>query len=252
MPTEARKISSSEAEYAKRVQGELRNDFTADKSKIRLCVDSKNLSSFEIVEGHPSGLISYPNFCDLMKIPREWVKIVGLSALYDLNALSDDELQRLISDTNSSTENTWYLHFGPVKPELISAVDFKIGKDYVSYDFDRHGRQAMSDLGFECISGDAHQRLLEFLKPGHHHDFVHSAIVCADPLGFKMATIRGLCNSCYVDIEKAEIVGLHRDDPNYPRRDVQEWIMQNIDELNRCWVAAVERFYKFFPEKRPK
>ena len=250
VPMEARKMSEREVEKATRVQGELRNEMTGDKSKIRLSVDTSSLSPFGIVDGNPNGLISFVEWCGLIRAPKQWVKCMGLSALYDLDALSDEELSGLLGDKDSSKEHSWFIHFGPIESDLISAVDFKTDNGYVPYDFETHGREAMSDLGIECIKNEAHQRLLEIVKPAHPHEIVHAAVVCREPSDIKMVFVRGLGNTCFFNIETRKAVALMKDDPNYPLRDVASWVEEHNQEIMSCWNSAVEGYYRFYPDKK--
>ncbi|PVZ37342.1 hypothetical protein [Pseudomonas sp. CC120222-01a] len=250
VPTESKRISAKQAEKAVRLQGELRNDLTSDKSKIRFSVDARSLSDFKMVDGRPYGLISFDKWCRLVEAPKHWVKYMGLSAMHDIDGLSDDELRRLLKKKDSSKEHTWYLHFGPVQSSLIEAVDFKLGGNYISYDFERHGLEAMSELGIECVAGVAHTQLLEIVKPGHRQEIVHAGVICTDPLKDRNVCIRGLGNSCVLNIDSKRVVTLHKDDSNYPIKAVESWAEGNVHELIRCWEGAVESFYRFFPEKR--
>lgn len=250
VPTESKKITAKEAQKAIRVQGELRNEWTADKSKIRLSVDSCSLSDFKMANGMPSGLISFEKWCKLLEAPKHWSKYMGLSAMYDLDLLSDEELRRLLKKKDSSKEHAWYLHFGPVPSEFISAVDVKVDNDYVPYDFERHGIKAMSELGIECVAGVAHERLLEIVKPAHGHEIVHAGVICADPSKDKNVCIRGFGNSCILSIDTNRVIALQKEDSKYPIKEIESWAEENSQELIRCWSGAVESFYRFYPEKR--
>ncbi|MQG92117.1 hypothetical protein [Pseudomonas sp. MN1F] len=250
VPTESKRISAKQAEKAIRVQGELRNDLTSDKSKIRLSLDARSLADFKMVDGMPSGLISFEKWCKLVGAPKHWVKYMGLSAMHDIDGLSDDELRRLLKKKDSSKEHTWYVHFGPVQPGLLEAVDVKVGNDYIPYDFERHGLEAMSESGIECVAGTAHKQLLEIVKPGHRHEIVHAGVICIDPSKDKNVCIRGLGNSCVLNIDSKRVVALHKEDSNYPKKAVELWAEENVHELTRCWERAVESFYRFYPEKR--
>lgn len=250
VPMETRKLSEREVAKATRVEGELRNDMTGDKSKIRLSVESSSLTPFNIVNEEALGLISFVEWCELIGAPKEWVRYIGLSALHDLDALSDEELSKLLGDKNSSEEDSWYIHFGPIESRYISAVDFKAGSDYIPYDFDLHGREAMSDLGIECIDNEAHQRLLEIVKPAHQHEVVHAAVICRDPSEIKLVFVRGLGNTCFFNIESKKAVAMLKDDPDYPLGEVAAWVEENNHEIMRCWNNAVENYYRFYPDKR--
>ncbi|MBF8670257.1 hypothetical protein IR012_12525 [Pseudomonas putida] len=243
-------LSAKEVEKARRVQGELRNKLTSDKSQIRLSVAASSLSSFSLVEGKPSGLISFEKWCKLTGAPKYWSKYMGLSAIYDLDELTDEQLGRLLRRKDTSKEHTWYLHFGPIPADLILDVDFKIGDGYVTYNFEEHGLEAMSESGIECVRGLAHEQLLNIIKPAHQHEVVHAAVICVDPSAERNVLIRGDGNSCVLSIDTRRVLALHKIDPSYPIKEVESWALENIQELTRCWECALEGFYRFYPEKR--
>ena len=208
VPTQVKELNERELVKAKKLEGELRNNLSSDKSRIRLSLDSQSLQSFALVNGLPEGLISFEKWCKLLGAPKAWVKYMGLSALHDLENMSDEKLRKLLKKKDSSKEHTWYLHFGPVSPDLITAVDYKVGRDYVTYDLNAHGREALAEAGIECVSADSIRDLEKIIAPSHQHELIHAVVICCEPSDRKIVFIRGSGNTCLVDIESNELVGL--------------------------------------------
>ncbi|QCI14098.1 hypothetical protein E6B08_23345 [Pseudomonas putida] len=250
VPTGKHTLTESQAHKAKRVQGVLRNKFTFDKTRVRLTYDSQDLPSYQVVDGQIRGLISFEKWCKLVNAPKRWAKHIGLSAFHDLNSLSDEELFRLHKKKGNSKESTWYLYFGKVSPDVVQAVDYKVGREYVTYDFDAHGRVEMALAGVECVGPIAHNDLAGIIKPLHRHETVHASIMCDEPLEKSIVCVRGGGNTCFIEFEEKSFISLRTDDPAYPVSDIYQWIDRNIDELRRCKERALETYYKFYPEKK--
>lgn len=250
VPNGKRNLTKSEILKAERVEGKIRNTFTFDKTRVRLTYESQDLAPYQIVNGKISGLISFEKWCKLINAPKRWAKHIGLSAFYDLNSLSDEELLRLHKKKGNSKESTWYLYFGHVESHLVRAVDYKVGGEYVAYDFEAHGRAEMASVGVECVGTKASNDLAGIIKPSHVHETVHASVMCDEPLDKSIVCVRGGGNTCMVEFENKSLIGLHVNDPSYPIDDIYKWVDRNIEDLRQCKARALDTYYKFYPEKK--
>ena len=248
VPLEMKELNESELAHVQRVQGMVNSNLSSDKSRIRLSVDSESLRPITIANNIFNGLISFVEFCEKINAPKNWAKAIGISALHDLNVISREKFNQLLNDNNSSTEDAWYLHFGPVPRELITSVEYRIDKSYVPYDLNAHGREALAEVGIECVNSESIRELEKILKPSHKYELVHATIFCSNPTARKIVVIRGSGNICLVDIESKKQLMLHAKDPSYPEKEVQNWVANNVDELSRCWELALASYYRFHPE----
>lgn len=250
VPTETRQLKESEVRKAERVQGGmLRNNLTSDKSKLRLTLESDTLQPLRMENGLPRGLISFEKWCKLCGAPKDWVRDMGLSALYDLSTLSDEERFRLRKKKGNSKEETWFLHFGPISSELITAVDCRVGREYVPYSFDEHGRIALSAVGVECLSLAATAELQKILKPKHGYEIVHATVVCRAPSGPVEVCVRGGGNTCIINVETKALVARAGDNFPYPFELIHNWIDRFKLDIEGCWERALDTYYDFYPEQ---
>ncbi|MDU9402637.1 hypothetical protein RTH46_09045 [Pseudomonas sp. zfem004] len=250
VPTKQRQLTESEVRKAQRVEGKkLRNTLTTDKSKIRLTVESGSLQPLRMENGLPRGLISFEKWCKLYEAPKQWVREMGLSALYDLNSLTDEERFRLAKKKGNSKESTWYLHFGPIPSSLITAVDCRVGRDYVPYSFDEHGRAELAAVGVECVSVTATLELQKILLPKHSHEIVHATVICRSPSDPVEVCIRGGGNTCIIRVgTKALVVRAGNESP-YPFELIHSWIDKFKSDLESCWERARDTYHIYHPEE---
>ena len=248
VPMEVKQLTESELAHAKKVQGVVNSSLSSDKSRIRLSVESESLKPIDIASDMPKGLIPFVEFCELMNAPIGWAKTIGLSALHDLPTVTDKKYAELLCDIDSSTEHTWYIHFGPVPAELITSVEFRVGEDYVPYDLNTHGRESLAEAGIECVNEESIRELEKILKPSHKHDLVHASIFCRGPTEPKHVVIRGSGNASFVEIESQKLVLLQTKDQSYPQKEVCSWVANNMDELMQCWERALASYYRYHPK----
>ena len=133
------KLTESQQEHMKRVQrGSVSNNLTQDKTQVRFTV--------ELEPAQLPTLMSFMSYCDTYE-NRLFAKWYGVSCLVDARTVSEKELKRLMR-TAATKERTWWLSFGPVPASAFVKVEFKVKGKYETYDFERHGREAMRHLGF--------------------------------------------------------------------------------------------------------
>ncbi len=199
--------------------------------------------------GFPRGLISFEKWCKLYEAPKHWVREMGLSALYDLKSLTDEERFRLIKKKGNSKEGTWYLHFGPIPSSLITSVDCRVERDYVPYSFDDHGRAALSAVGVECVGVAATAELRGIIQPIHPHEIVHATVVCRSPSVPVEVCIRGGGNTCIINVETKALVVRSGNESPYPFELIHNWVDKFRSELESCWERALVTYYNFHPEE---
>ncbi|WP_158467733.1 hypothetical protein [Pseudomonas putida] len=151
----------------------------------------------------------------------------------------------------NSKEGSWYLHFGPVASSLITSVDCRVGETYVPYDFDVHGRVALSAVGVECVSEIATAELQEILRPKHSHEIVHASIVCTSPTSPVEICVRGAGNTCIINVETKDLVARHGNDNPYPYELIHKWIEKYEPDIKNCWARALDKYYDFYPDEKP-
>lgn len=253
VPMKETRLSSKQLAHASRVENRsLGNNLSHDKSRIRLGLDSNSLKSFEIVDNKPTGLISFEKWCKLVGAPKNWAKYIGMSACFDLENMTDEEKVRQMKKKGNTQESTWYLHFGPIAAKLLDAVDCKVGKDYVPFDFEKHGRNDLSYVGIECVSPTSLAELRKIVEPWSSLEMVYAAVFCEGPSARPEVTVRGGGVTCHIDIETGEVRQYINSRDDYPLSEVRGWIERHKAELSQCWDSALTAYYRYYPEEAPQ
>ncbi len=230
--------TDSEKRYLEKVQGgPLKNEVMADKTAIRIHVD---------IEDDDPMLHSFVDWSKRNERPG-YARIMGLSALYDIKALSDAELQRAYKHAKTK-ETTWMLYFGNVPPTQISGVSALAGKQFVPYDFERNGRESLRENGLTIVNADSLHRLQDFLPPLYQFDLPKAFCICTDVSDRPFVVIRGAGYQFSVDLSSGELREGEATATILAATKV--WVGERQAELEACWEDATETYFRFYPEKR--
>lgn len=233
------KMDSSAIAHQERVAGaRVRNNRTLDKTQLRLTV--------ELDPDATPWLMSFLDYCKANE-PKAWAKTFGPSCLTDLRTTSEKELKRLLRYATTK-EATWWLSFRAVPTERIVAVDFNLGGQFVPYDFELHGREALRSLGFVFPGKAALDEVAELLPSAHAFERPKAFVICEDSTKPAKVAIRGGGT-----VRGFEVVGAQ---PVVGELDatgsaLQTWVKRREAELMACWTEAAELYYDTYPERRP-
>lgn len=249
VPAKAERLSASKMAYSSQVTGKTDgSNLSYDKSRIRLTIESDALSPYTISNDRATGLISFEQWCKQAGMSKIWTKYMGLSAVMDVNNMTDDEKLRQMKKKGNTKEHTWYLHFGPIPVDLITTVEYRTGRSYEPYQFEKHGRDEYSQSGFACLSEETNLKLREIVPPANHHEHPKVSVLCQDPEGPIVVIVRGGGTMYTLNGTNGEV--LMKGKSEYPLEEVQEWVLQQRDEIEHRWGEAVESYYYHYPEKR--
>lgn len=232
-------LTASQIAHMERIQGgSLSNRSTHNKSQIRIGI--------ELDPSKTVGLHSFTKYCSKNE-SKDYAKIYGLSALYDLKKLSDAQLKRLVKKSLTK-ENTWWLSFAPISPDHFVSADFNVGNDkFIPYDFEKHGRNALEQYGFAVPRKETLDSLQGlFAVKRHRLEHPKALLICQNLSSTPSVVIRGngkmqafdLCNGQPIDGSNvlADVDG------------IDAWIATNSEELQGCWQMAIDRYKVFYPD----
>ena len=226
-------ITSGEAKYSERVQGgRLRNTKTLDKTRIRIAVD--------LDPSTDGSLVSFVDYCGRNET-KFYAKVMGISGLYRLQDLTDKQFLQL-KKSSKTKETTWWLRWRPILPETFAAVEYNDGGKFVPYSFEKHGRQAMEDIGFTFVSEPAHNELSEIIPAGNRFELPKALVLCAEADTEPQVAIRGAHRTSIYSIESGHCV----QDTHDPFSSLLEgWVSRHRDELMECWKLSEEKWVSF-------
>lgn len=231
-------MDESNRAFMKKVQGELRNNFLQDKTKLRITVD---------VQPGPT-LVSFVDYCKQHE-PKGFAKTMGLSTLFKLDKLTDKEFMRLYRTTKTK-EGTWWLSFEPVARSNFTAVHYNAGGNkFVPYDFELHGRAEMVDVGLVAPSAAALAELRLIAPALVAHPHVQAVVFCEDEHANPTVEVRLAAGRARFDVTTrawldgdafpSDLVGM-----------LGQWIGRHEQDLHQQWLLAVDRFHHFYPDRR--
>jgi len=232
------RLTDRERRFLEKVQGgPLKNEVMADKTAIRIQVD---------IEPDDPMLHSFGDWSKKNERPG-YARIMGLSALYDLKALSDAELQRAYKHAKTK-EATWKLYFSNVSPMQISGVSALAGTQFVPYDFELNGRESLRENGLTTVSAGSLCRLQDFLTPLHRFDLPKAFCICTEVSDRPFVVIRDGGFQFSVDLRSGEL----REGQATVAilAAAKAWAGERQAELEACWEDATETYFRFYPEKR--
>lgn len=248
VPQQSVRLTAHELDYVDRVEGNKpTNSHSHDKSKVRIMVDSADLTPFD--KQTMKGLISFVGLYEFLGYSPMSAKRVGLSAYMDLSLLSPEALQRELSCTDNTEEHCWYVHRGRIPADLIREVSYRTDEGYVPYDFESHGRKDMEGAGFACASAPTNAALSEILAPLHGFENAKATLLCLDPDKPVFVTVRGSGVIMEFDIETGKPVSLVS--ANYPFASITQFILDHREEWLECRDRALAACYVHHPEWRP-
>jgi len=229
--------TESDKRYLKRILGRaMKNEVMADKTAVRIAV--------ELDDGDPL-LHSFVAWSKVNERPM-YAKIMGLSALYEINSLSDAELKRAYKNAPTK-EATWWLYFDTVSPMRIVSVAALVDSAFVPYSFESHGRIAFREYGFSVVSQGSLVSLGSLLPSTHEFDIAKAFCICANSSARPTVAVRGGGYQFELDLETTSVL---RGDPPVNLEAIIEWVNGCRAELAECWSDAEEIFYSFYPHQR--
>jgi hypothetical protein len=242
LPDGKARLSDEQRSYLTRVsRRSVSNNFTKDHTAVRLTVN--------VPDDHP-GLISFRSYCQQVAT-AQYARIYGLSAIYNLKAISDKDLKRAFRN-GASKENTWWLSFKPIPATMITAVDANVDGRFVPYDFEQHGRHRILDDGIAIPGAAALASLQQIFPPTGPFDMAKALLICQDPAEAPYAVIR----SASLDPTQLPRVMIEGEEVAQPCHDAQlaaqlsRWRDEHRAELLDCWRQAVDRYFVFYPDSK--
>lgn len=229
--------TESQKRYIERLQGRpMENEAMADKTAVRIAV--------ELDDDDPL-LHSFVAWSKVNERPM-YARSMGLSALYDLNSLSDAQLKRAYKNARTK-EGTWWLYFNALSPLRIVSVAALVDSAFVPYSFESHGRNVFREYGFAVVSQNSLTSLASLLPSTHEFDIAKAFCICTDSSARPTVVVRGGGYQFELDLETA--AALKGDLPSNLDAIV-EWVDGCRAELAECWNDAKEIFYNFYPHQR--
>lgn len=225
----------------------VKNSTTHNKYLLRFQLESDKLSKWSVTDSVPSGVIPYVKFSKLLGESNTWRQYMGLSGLFDLDALTDEELRRHMARTKTM-ENTWWLYFGNIPVDLIDEVSFKTGRGYVPYDFELHGRAEFAKSGLHMVSKASLDEFHQICRPMNRFDTPQATVYCASASSQPSVTFQAGGAAWVVDL--ATFIPTARAG-HLPENiaEVIEWAKIHREELIDLWPAAVETYNLYYPDK---
>jgi hypothetical protein len=232
LPTGKTRISAAEKAYVERAFGQsFKSDVTLDKTKVRV--------KARLATGDRR-LVSFEKHCASYERPH-FAKIMGLSARFDLQSLSDAELKR-VYETARTKEKTWWLYAGVIEPEDFVAVDFDSGGTFVPYDFEGHGWAEFCDAGFGVVGKASLESLERILPPRHKFDQVKAFCLCQDADETPHFHIRGGGAHLAFRVEDGAPYFVKA---GSPPDELAGWISERRAELRGCWNDARASYERY-------
>ena len=241
--------------YAAKIQGkQLRNDFTQDKTQIRIDIDEKDLEKLDLTLSQKTplsqwqGLVEYEKFSRIIlgedKLYRQ---SIGLSCFYDIAALSDSEAKSLIHRKQKNI-STWRLHFGGIHPNFFKKVRFKQKNgEYVPFDFERHGRKVCAESGFQYLSKEVLEEYMEIIPTATEYEIPLVAAFCSDPSERAHINFRSGSQEWMIKLDDNMTYESIRGPIPDDIERVRELLAANKKEAQAAWEQAVETYYEYNP-----
>ena len=231
-------ITDKQMKYVERATGEERNNrITVDKTAIRIKIKIKETDR---------KLFKFKKFLKRReRDPNTYAKVFGLSAMYDIGSLSDTELHEKMNKSNTM-EDTWWLYEGVLFPNVFQEVSYRLGNEYVSYDFEKQGRKNFRDQGLVAVSSSSLEKLRKIITPVHSFDQPKAFCICSDSSSKPVVKIRGGGIEVQLEIENPQIIKSENDD-RY--KSIVNWVSKHKEELNSCWDEAIKVLHVYNPGK---
>lgn len=234
------RLTERQRRYLEKKQGApLKNEVMADKTAVRIQID---------IDHDDPMLHSFVEWSKVNERPG-YARTMGLSALYDLNALSDAELKQRFRSAKTK-ESTWHLYFGGVPPQRITSVSALVDGKFVLYDFERHGRDSLRESGLTAVSEQSLTALRSIIKPLHPFDLPKALCICTAPDDQPNVVIRGGGHEFTVDLRTRELRSGQTS--LAVLNTTQTWVSERESELEACWEDAVATYFQFYPEQLPQ
>ncbi|RMV72795.1 MULTISPECIES: hypothetical protein [Pseudomonas syringae group] len=225
------------------------NNQTHDKTQVRIELDSSNLSSFSIdAESRPHGLIRYVELSEMVGDQDLYRKYMGLSCYCDMATVTDEQLVFLMKNQPTQEEG-WWLYFGEISSELFSGVSFMQSDIATPYSFESHGRSVVDTYGLHIASEPALTDLHQILPRLGRFDTPKALAFCREhdskpSINFQWdksiwdISLDGQYSTNLIFGELPENISL-----------VIDWMSSNDGQLQALWLAAVESYNRFYPDK---
>ncbi|TWI48999.1 hypothetical protein IQ22_04133 [Pseudomonas duriflava] len=241
------KLSIDDVQFLQEIGAPAKNLTTHNKTQVRITINSEKLDSWSSENLKVSGLIKYSKFSKQLGESAIWRKTYGLSCVYKLEALSDDELRRYMKQAKTM-EDTWYLYFGSIPPELFEEVSFQTSAGFVAYDFETHGRKAYESCGLHVIEKPLLAQFHELCPPLNKFDIPYAAVFCANHESQPSVSFQGRGATWDIDMKEFHVKSRLGELPSNIDLIV-DWTRRNQDELMSLWPAAVASYNRYYPDK---
>lgn len=231
LPTGQENVTDEQLRHHEHVTGKRAlTRITVDKTAVRIKVK---------ISSSDKNLISFRQFANKNEPrPEIYTKITGLSAILDIQSLSDLELQSALK-TAKTNEDTWWLYRGIISPTLFEDVDFRIDENFVKYDFEKYGREHFLDQGMAAVSAASLSDLARLIPATNKFDIPKAFCVCTELGALPSVIIRGNGFDALFSIDEGRVIQCPE---NMDPRNLIQWITAHKDELASCWNQARERF----------
>jgi hypothetical protein len=218
----------------------VKNAATHNKYLVRFQLESDALSKWSVTDSGLSGVIPYVKFSKWLGESNRWRQYMGLSGLFDLDALSDEELRRHLARTKTM-ENTWWLYFGNIPIDLIDEVSFKTGRVYVPYDFELHGRAEFAKSGQHMASKASLDEFHKICGPKNRFETPQAMVSCVSASSKPSVTFQAGGAAWEIDLATFIPTASIGDLPKNIAA-VIEWTKIHREELVALWPTAVETY----------
>lgn len=225
------------------------NNHTHDKTQVRIELDSSNLSSFSIdAKGRPHGLIRYVELSRMVGDHDLYRKSMGLSCYCDMKTVTDEQLDYLMRN-QPTQEESWWLYFGEISSELFSGVSFMQSGIATPYSLESHGRSVMETYGLHMASESALADLHQILPHLGRFDTPQALAFCRMHDSKPSISFQWGESIWDISLDGQYSTTLRLGELPENLSLVKDWMSSNDGQLQALWLAAVESYNRFYPDK---
>src|SRR5690554_8164889 len=241
--------------YLAKVQGKhAKNDFTHDKTKIRIDIEENNLDKFDpqkfgaAPQSQWKGLVDYEKFSRLvLGEDKLFRNAIGLSCFHDLSKLSDHEAKALLHKKQKNI-STWKLYFGGIHPNHFTRVRFKQNNgEYVPFDFEQHGRDECANNGIHYLPRDVLKEYAALIHPLNKYEVPYLAAFCAEPSEEAHIKCQSGCDEWIIKLDDSLACEAVRGKLPENIELIRELVADNKEKAMTAWKSAVSSYFDFYP-----
>lgn len=225
------------------------NYHTHDKTQLRIQLDSSNLSTFSIdAERRPHGLIRYVELSKMVGDQDLYRKSMGLSCYCDMATVTDEQLVYLMRN-QPTQEESWWLYFGEISSDFFSDVSFMQSGIATPYSFESHGRSVMESYGLHMVSGSALAELHQILPRLGRFDTPQALAFCRKQDSQPSISFQWDESIWDISLDGQYSTTLRFGELPENISQVISWMSSHDVQLQTLWLAAVESYNRFYPDK---